>query len=97
MISQGNKGYCVAATLARVLNYYGYQVDMHSMADLAETSAYGTTKKDVLDSIRRICNGTPFRMQRLDEHKIYELQKVLDQGIPHPLDCARAHPPPYWL
>lgn len=82
MISQGNKGYCVAATLARVLNYYGYQVDMHSMADLAETSAYGTTKKDVLDSIRRICNGTPFRMQRLDEHKIYELQKVLDQGIP---------------
>lgn len=39
MIDHGEKGYCAAATLARVLQYYGYVVDVHALADLAETEA----------------------------------------------------------
>jgi hypothetical protein len=37
MIDQGKKGYCAAATLARVLQHYGYVVDQHALAELAET------------------------------------------------------------
>ena len=59
MISQGDKGYCVAATLARVLSYYGYPVDMYAVADLAETERYGTSLDNVTESIRRVSGTTP--------------------------------------
>ena len=83
MISQGDKGYCAAATLARVLSYYGYQVDMHSMADLAKTSGKGgTSYKAILASMRRICSSTPFKMEELDKRKIGLIHETLEQGIP---------------
>ena len=44
MICQGDKGYCAPATLARILQYYGYPVSLHSLSELAETSATGGTK-----------------------------------------------------
>lgn len=83
MISQGDKGYCAAATLARILNYYGYPVGMHEMAELGETSsARGTRIDDVIDSIRRVCNSTPFRMREVDEVRRAEVLAIIERGIP---------------
>lgn len=83
MISQGDKGYCAAATLARILNYYGYPVDMHEMAELGETSSdRGTHIDEVIRSIRRVCNSTPFRMRELDEVRRAEVLSVIERGIP---------------
>ena len=43
MVDQGAKGYCAAATVARVLNYYGAEADQHLIAQLAQSDAEGGT------------------------------------------------------
>ena len=58
MIDQGEKGYCAAATLARILQYYGYPISMHAIGELAQTTAEGGTyDDDLFNSIRRFCNS----------------------------------------
>ena len=44
MINQGRKGYCVPASVARVLQYYGIDTDVHELALLMETDCGGGTK-----------------------------------------------------
>ena len=39
MVDQGQKGYCVAATVERVLRFYGSSVDQHLIAQLAQSDA----------------------------------------------------------
>lgn len=83
MVDQGDKGYCAAATLARVLQYYGYSIDMHAMADLAKTEAMGGTKKeDIIKAMRRICNSTPFRLKELRNTTPSAIGSIIQQGIP---------------
>lgn len=36
MVDQGDKGYCVVATVQRVFEYYGIGADMHQIAEIAE-------------------------------------------------------------
>lgn len=43
MVNQGQKGYCVPATISRVLRYYGVDVDMHALALDMETDVGGGT------------------------------------------------------
>lgn len=44
MVNQGRKGYCVPATISRVLRYYGIDVDMHALALDMETDVGGGTE-----------------------------------------------------
>ena len=48
MVDQGSKGYCAVASFERVLRYYGADVDMHDLANLAET--YGGTNPQKMKS-----------------------------------------------
>jgi len=41
MINQGRKGYCVPATISRLLQYYGIDADIHDLALLMETECGG--------------------------------------------------------
>ena len=89
MIDQGKKGYCAAATLARVLQYYGYAVDQHALAELAKTegqaSKYargGTYKKDIIRAMQRVCSSTPFRLKSIRKPKPQALLEVIEQGLP---------------
>jgi uncharacterized protein YvpB len=41
MVNQGSKEYCAVASLERVIRYYGADIDMHDLANLANT--YGGT------------------------------------------------------
>ena len=89
MIDQGKKGYCAAATLARVLQYYGYVVDQHALAELAETEGQaskgaqgGTHRKNIIRAMQRICNGTPFRLKSIRKPKPQALLAVIEQGLP---------------
>lgn len=43
MVDQGDKGYCAAATLERILRHYGLAIDQHRVAQLAETTRDGGT------------------------------------------------------
>lgn len=89
MIDQGEKGYCAAATLARVLQHYGYAADVHALADLAQTEAQltesdrgGTLRRNIIQAMRRICNSTPFTLTEIKEEHPDAIREVLEQGIP---------------
>ena len=49
MIDQGRKGYCVAATVARIMRYYGSEVDQHEIAQLADTDAAAGTSLNAIE------------------------------------------------
>ncbi len=89
MINQGEKGYCAAATLARVLQYYGYSVDQHALAELAKTEAQftayqsgGTLRRDIIRAMRRITNSTPFRLKELKKKEPAAILEIIEQGLP---------------
>lgn len=55
MVDQGEKGYCVPASLSRVFAYYGMDaVDQHSLAALCKSSGDGTTLEAMEKSLRSI-------------------------------------------
>ncbi|MFP4260671.1 MAG: C39 family peptidase [Opitutales bacterium] len=89
MVNQGEKGYCAAATLARVLQFYGYSVDQHALADLAQTEAQlvdgqrgGTLRNNIVKAMRRITGSTPFRLKELKRADPRAIQEIIDQGLP---------------
>lgn len=57
MVDQGDKGYCVVATIERVIRFYGRDFDQHEMARLADTSAGGGTSMDAMEKAFRSLTG----------------------------------------
>jgi hypothetical protein len=55
MVDQGQKGYCVVASVERVLRYYGADVDQHELAQIANTATEGGTSPDaMMESLRKL-------------------------------------------
>lgn len=64
MVDQGQKGYCVVATMARVFGYYGMQVDQHEMAQIADSSASeGTNSKSMLEALHKVAGRFKVRVK----------------------------------
>lgn len=63
MVDQGEKGYCLPATVARIFSYYGMDgVDMHAMASMCDTVAGGgTTIQGMLEALEKI--GSRFHVR----------------------------------
>lgn len=84
MVDQGPKGYCVPATVERILRYYGItQITMHQLADAGDTGKGGGT---LVSHMNRAI--TPFRhqydldMRSCGEVRVSSLKKYIEQGIP---------------
>lgn len=54
MVDQGQKGYCAVATIARVATYYGLDVDQHEMAQMANTTVFGTDPEEMEEAFKKI-------------------------------------------
>ena len=55
MIDQGQKGYCVSASCARVFNYLGVKCDQDEIAELVKNDAQkGTRPSDMYSALRKI-------------------------------------------
>lgn len=53
MVDQGSKGYCVPATVSRVLLYYGSDIDMHAVARLLNANPQsGTNVQRTVNTLR---------------------------------------------
>lgn len=67
MVDQGDKGYCAAATAARVFNYYGIPADQHEMAQVSgnEAGGGGTNPDEMEDAMRRIAVRYKTRYQTI--------------------------------
>ena len=55
MVDQGQKGYCAAAVMERVLRYFGREMDQHEIAQLANTATKGgTSTRGMLSALRQM-------------------------------------------
>ncbi|MBR5894383.1 MAG: C39 family peptidase [Akkermansia sp.] len=68
MVDQGDKGYCVPATVARVFAYYGMDgVDQHALAQLCNSSGEeGTSTATMQTALEDISRKFHIRVQCLD-------------------------------
>lgn len=92
MIDQGSRGYCVVATMARVLNFYGYDVEINSLANLAGTlpqssfaATGGTFLPDAIRAMRQSGYGTPFRLAEISatgNRAEGQIREAIDAGTP---------------
>jgi len=77
MVDQGDKGYCAAAVMARVMGYYGLDFDMHQAAQVAGTEAKGGTQGESLrDALKRIALKNNLHFLPLQHLDVYELQRL---------------------
>ena len=71
MVDQGQKGYCVPATLARVFAFYGMDgVDQHALAALCDSSADGGTASNAMETaMAAICKKFPVKLVTLEDYQ----------------------------
>lgn len=83
MVNQGQKGYCVPATIERVLRYYGIEdLDMHKIAELSGTLVGGgTSVQGMINALAPVVkkNRLEFTTQKLTFNKI---RQSVDRGVP---------------
>lgn len=65
MVDQGEKGYCVVASVERVARYYGLDVDQHELAQLANTDQNGTYPDEMEKAFKKLTGKIHVRTLRL--------------------------------
>lgn len=79
MVDQGEKGYCVVASVERVLRYYGGTVDQHELAQIANSDAAGgTSMYAMLGSLKRLTARLGVKVRSLYEWNIRDFSKMLE-------------------
>lgn len=79
MVDQGDKGYCAAATMARLLGYYGLgSIDQHELAAAMGTKANGGTSSAAINEAMETC-GKKFGLHTtvIDELEAKDYEKLM--------------------
>ena len=84
MINQGSKGYCVPATVERVLRYYGINdLNMHQLADKANTNkGGGTSVNNIISALTPVCSAAGLKKVQTGDVRIQTVKRHIDRGIP---------------
>lgn len=84
MIEQGNKGYCVPATWARVFRYYMIPADEYTLANAADTSeGGGTSILEMVESVKAMARRYRCDIKDIKcDTTIRKLKDYIDDGIP---------------
>ncbi|MCP3968349.1 MAG: hypothetical protein GY750_02480 [Lentisphaerae bacterium] len=78
MVDQGQRGYCVVASLTRILKYYDSGTDQHMLAALAKTDASrGTTLDDMENALRKAGLKLRFYSKEICERSLFRKPKNL--------------------
>lgn len=79
MVDQGQKGYCVVATVERVMRYYGAEVDQHELAQIANSdSSRGTSVEAMLGSLKKLTARLGVKTKALYDWDIADFLKMVD-------------------
>ncbi len=99
MVDQGQKGYCVCATVERALKYYGLDVDQNEMAKIANAAPESGTSPDAMYKVLRRL-GAQFNLTVRDLthplsfneffREVDQYNQLARQGKKPPLDCPRS-------
>ena len=76
MVDQGQKGYCVAAVLERVLRYYNVPVTQYAIAQLCGTSAQRGTSTDAMVKVMENASGK-FGIKIRDEYDLFGKKRAI--------------------
>lgn len=91
MIDQGAKGYCAAATIARVIRYYGGDVDQNQVAQIVGSDAkFGTSIREMLEKLDREKTMLNVRTELLYEYQSFSTYKDLQKWISRYNRAARS-------
>lgn len=84
MVDQGPKGYCVPATMERILKYYNIpDVDMHKIAAACKTNVGGgTTLNNVMNDFKKVCSTFKLKMAKVNGFTLNSISSMIDRGIP---------------
>jgi len=77
MVDQGQKGYCVVASIERVARYFGVQMDQHEMAQLANTGDDGTNGDEMEKAFDKVTGKIHLRTLKLIEYNDRQTEKDL--------------------
>lgn len=75
MVDQGQKGYCVVASIERVGRYYGLEVDQHELAQVANADEYGTAGDDMEKAFQKITGRIHVRTLKLIDYDNRDFEK----------------------
>ena len=75
MVDQGQKGYCVVASIERVGRYYGLEVDQHEMAQVADTTTNGTNVEVMEKAFKKITGKIHVRTIKLMDYDYRQTEK----------------------
>jgi len=84
MVDQGPKGFCVPATMERMLRHLGIPADMYLLAMAANTDpGGGTTVPDVVAAVKRTAQRHGRRVQTLAGNpEVGDVAEWIEAGIP---------------
>ncbi|MGJ8697122.1 MAG: C39 family peptidase [Verrucomicrobiaceae bacterium] len=100
MVDQGEKGYCVVASVERVARYFGLDVDQHELAQLADTSAEGTYPDKMEKAFKRLTGRIHVRTlklmdydykQTVSDYKAYEKEARKQGAETFDIDLDRSY------
>jgi hypothetical protein len=79
MVDQGQKGYCVVATVERVMRYYGAEVDQHELAQIANSDASkGTSVDAMLGSLKKLTARLGVKIKAIYDWDIADFLKMVE-------------------
>jgi len=79
MVDQGQKGYCVVASVERVMRYYGADVDQHELAQIANSdAANGTSVDAMIASLKKLTSRLGVKIRSLYDWNINDFLKMVD-------------------
>ncbi|MDB6118669.1 MAG: hypothetical protein JWO08_2450 [Verrucomicrobiaceae bacterium] len=82
MIDQGQKGYCVSASCARIFNYLGVKCDQDEIAELVKNDAErGTRPSDMYSALRKIDQQYNMRVKVVKLPRGYGLMGMRDTEV----------------
>ena len=77
MVNQGAKGYCVDASVERILKYYGSRIDQQIIAQLAESDAYkGTNIRKIINVLDKNKSKLQINVNKLIFDDIFSLEDL---------------------
>ncbi len=78
MVDQGERGYCVVASVERVLRYYGVEADQHELAQIADASGLaGTSPAAMADALKRLSSRLKVRPRTVIDFDYDALEDIL--------------------
>lgn len=75
MVDQGQKGYCVVASIERVTRYFGAEMDQHEMAQIANTGRGGTSGDEMEKAFQKVTGKVHLRTLKHIEFDQRQMEK----------------------